>query len=175
MGKCWCNHYSSGLSSDNIRSIKPISGGNRLIWDMRYPGFVSFDGMILYSSPNTGPKVTPGKYDVKLTYNDIEIIKEFEIIKDPRVSNTPEDYTNQLDFLLSVRDEVSKANQTIINIRKIKNDLSYLLSKSENNNDQKMIDKTIDIRDELFDLSFKNNVTVYESVDEAINDLTFKS
>lgn len=41
--------------------------------------------------------------------------------------------------------------------------------------DQKMIDKTIDIRDELFDLSFKNNVTVYESVDEAINDLTVKS
>jgi len=100
-----------------------------LIWDMRYPGFISFDGMIFYSSPNTGPKVVPGKYDVRMTYNDNEITKEFNIVKDPRVNNTPEDYEKQLDFLLKVRDEVTRANQTIIDIRNIKNDLDYLSEK----------------------------------------------
>ena len=161
------NDIDYALSSDNIRSIKPISGGNRLIWDMRYPGFVSFDGMILYSSPNTGPKVTPGKYDVKLTYNDFEIIKEFEIIKDPRVSNTPEDYSNQLDFLLSVRDEVSKANQTIINIRKIKNDLSYLLSKSENNN--QLIQIIQDFKNDLFEIENNIHMTKNQSRQDPLN------
>jgi photosystem II stability/assembly factor-like uncharacterized protein len=161
------NDIDYALSSDNIRSIKPISGGNRLIWDMRYPGFVSFDGMILYSSPNTGPKVTPGKYDVKLTYNDFEIIKEFEIIKDPRVSNTPEDYSNQLDFLLSVRDEVSKANQTIINIRKIKNDLSYLLSKSKNNN--QLIQIIQDFKNDLFEIENNIHMTKNQSRQDPLN------
>ena len=89
------NDIDYALSSSDIKSISPNSGGNRLIWDMRYPGFTSFDGMIFYSSPNTGPKVVPGKYDIKMTYNDNHIIQEFEIIKDPRVENTMEDYNNQ--------------------------------------------------------------------------------
>ena len=123
------NDIDYALSSSDIKSITPNSGGNRLIWDMRYPGFISFDGMIFYSSPNTGPKVVPSKYDVRMTYNDNEIIREFDIVKDPRVKNTPEDYEKQLDFLLKVRDEVSRANQTIIDIRNIKNDLDYLSKK----------------------------------------------
>tara|TARA_B100001564_G_scaffold227081_1_gene191465 strand:+ start:1 stop:1710 length:1710 start_codon:yes stop_codon:yes gene_type:complete len=123
------NDIDYALSSSDIKSISPKSGGNKLIWDMRYPGFISFDGMIFYSSPNTGPKVVPGKYDVRMTYNDNEITKEFNIVKDPRVNNTPEDYEKQLDFLLKVRDEVTKANQTIIDIRNIKNDLDYLSEK----------------------------------------------
>ncbi|MFL2990946.1 MAG: hypothetical protein ACJZZ7_03725 [Cytophagales bacterium] len=64
-----------------------------------------------------------------MTYNDNEITKEFNIVKDPRVNNTPEDYEKQLDFLLKVRDEVTRANQTIIDIRNIKNDLDYLSEK----------------------------------------------
>ena len=161
------NDIDYALSSDDIRSIKPLSGGNRLIWDMRYPGFVSFDGMILYSSPNTGPKVTPGKYDVKLTYNDVEIIKEFEIVKDPRVLNTPEDYSNQLAFLLSVRGEVSRANQTIIDIRNIKNDLNYLLSKSKSNNQLVRIIK--DFESDLFEIENNIHMTKNQSRQDPLN------
>ncbi len=123
------NDIDYALSSANIKSIAPKSGGNRLIWDMRYPGFVSFDGMVFYSSPNTGPKVTPGKYNIRLTYNNEEHNQEFEIVKDPRVSNSDEDYKKQLDFLLKVRDEVSRANKVIIDIRKIKSDLDFLMEK----------------------------------------------
>ena len=46
---------------------------------MRYPGFKSFEGMVLYSSPNVGPKVAPGKYIIKMTYNDQIQQKEFEM------------------------------------------------------------------------------------------------
>ena len=123
------NDIDYALASSNLKTIMPKSGGNRLIWDMRYPGFTSFDGMVFYSSPNTGPKVTPGKYDVVLTYNNETFKREFEIVKDPRVKITQVDYEKQLDFLLRVRDEVSKANQIIIDIRKIKNDLDFLLQK----------------------------------------------
>ena len=123
------NDIDYALASSNLKTIMPKSGGNRLIWDMRYPGFTSFDGMVFYSSPNTGPKVTPGKYDVVLTYNNETIKREFEIVKDPRVKITQDDYEKQLSFLLRVRDEVSKANQIIIDIRKIKNDLDFLLQK----------------------------------------------
>ena len=44
------NPFNEALKSDNLMKLKPKSGGNKLIWDMRYPGFTSFDGMVLYSS-----------------------------------------------------------------------------------------------------------------------------
>ena len=69
------------------------------------------------------------RYDIRLTYNNEEYSQEFEIVKDPRVSNSKEDYKNQLDFLLKVRDEVSRANKIIIDIRNIKSDLDFLMEK----------------------------------------------
>ena len=124
------NDIEYALSGNNIKSLSPKSGGNKLIWDMRYPGFKSFDGMILYSSPNVGPKAVPGTYKVRLTYNNEVMSKDFEILKDPRLSNTQNDYLEQFNFLISVRDQVSIANQTIIDIRKIKKDLQYIIDKS---------------------------------------------
>ena len=139
------NDIDSALSSDNIESLSPRNGGNRLIWDMRYPGFKSFEGMVLYSSPNVGPKVTPGKYNIKMTYNDFVFQEEFEIVKDPRVKISQADYQDQLEFLIDVRDEVSKANQQIIDIRSIKNNMNFILDKTKDNNELKeMINKYLD-------------------------------
>ena len=139
------NDIDSALSSDNIESLSPRNGGNRLIWDMRYPGFKSFEGMVLYSSPNVGPKVTPGKYNIKMTYNDLVFQEEFEIVKDPRVKISQADYQDQLEFLIDVRDEVSKANQQIIDIRSIKNNMNFILDKTKGNNQlQEMINKYLD-------------------------------
>ena len=139
------NDIDSALSSDNIESLSPRNGGNRLIWDMRYPGFKSFEGMVLYSSPNVGPKVTPGKYNIKMTYNNLVFQEEFEIVKDPRVKISQADYQDQLEFLIDVRDEVSKANQQIIDIRSIKNNMNFILDKTKDNNElQEMINKYLD-------------------------------
>lgn len=146
------NDIDYALSSDNLKSISPKSGGNRLVWDMRYPGFVAFEGMVLYSSPNTGPKVTPGSYKVRMTYNDAVKTETFKIVKDPRVTNTQEDYEKQLAFLLKVRDEVSKANQAIIDIRKIKKELDYIGLKIT---DTKEITSRID--------TFKKELSVIEN------------
>ena len=136
------NDIDNALSSDNLESLSPRNGGNRLIWDMRYPGFKSFEGMVLYSSPNVGPKATPGKYNIKMTYNDIVFQEEFEIVKDPRVKISQADYQDQLEFLIDVRDEVSRANKQIMDIRSIKNNMRFILDKTEDNVElQEMINK----------------------------------
>jgi hypothetical protein len=124
-------------------ATKPLtvaSGGNRMVWDMRYPGFKAFDGMIFYSSPNTGPKAVPGDYKVKLTVNGASKEKEFKIVKDPRLSNSQEDYDDQFNFLIAVRDQVSRANEAIIKIRDVQKDLKYLKEKTKENTElQKLI------------------------------------
>ncbi len=119
----------SNKSKERNEQLKLKAGGNRFVWDMRYPGFQSFPGMVFYGSPNAGPKAVPGKYKVQLTVNDQSLEQEFEILKDPRINTTAEEFQTQFDFLVKVRDKVSEANQGVIDIRKIKEDLGALKNK----------------------------------------------
>ena len=85
--------------------------------------------MVYYGSPNHGPKSVPGKYKVRLTTNGNATEQEFEILKDPRINTTQEELQLQFEFLTKVRDKVSDANQGVIDIRKIKEDLTFLKTK----------------------------------------------
>ena len=127
------------LNPASKKSIVVKSGGNRLIWDMRYPGYKTFKGMVFYSSPNRGPKAVPGEYKVKLTYNGKTSEQSFSIIKDPRLANSASDYKKQFDFLIEVRNEVSLANEAITTIRAVKEDLKYLDKKATNNEELKKL------------------------------------
>lgn len=113
--------------------LKVKAGGNRLVWDMRYPGFETFKGMVFYSSPNVGPKAIPGNYKVRLSHNGMDQEREFTIVRDPRLSTTQEEFQEQFNFLIQVRNQVSRANEAITNIRTVQKDLDYLKSKTEKN------------------------------------------
>ncbi len=126
----------SNKAKERPEQLTVKTGGNRFVWDMRYAGYKTFPGMVFYGSPNQGPKAVPGKYKVRLTVNlptgqagGESQEQEFEILKDPRVNTTSEEFRAQFDFLTKVRDKVTEANQGVIDIRKIKEDLSSLKSK----------------------------------------------
>jgi hypothetical protein len=55
--------------------------------------------------------------------------QEFEILKDPRIESSQADLQAQFDFLIRVRNKVSEANQGVIDLRKIKDDLGVLRNK----------------------------------------------
>ena len=116
-------------SKDKKQKLKVEAGGNRFVWNMRYPGFREFPGMVLYSSPNLGPKAVPGTYQARLYVGENYVAQSFEIIKDPRLSNTPEDYQSQFEFITKVRDKVNQAHQAILDIRKLKEEMDFLEKK----------------------------------------------
>lgn len=125
------------LNPEADKPLKVNSGGNRLIWNMRYPGYKTFKGMVFYSSPNIGPKAVPGNYKVRMSYNGQTSEQELTIVKDPRMPNSDSDYKTQFDFLIEVRNQVSIANSAITGIRSIKKDLDYLKGKPELKTDLK--------------------------------------
>jgi photosystem II stability/assembly factor-like uncharacterized protein len=116
-------------AKEKADQVTAKAGGNRFVWNMRHPGYKTFPGMVYYGSPNSGPKAIPGKYKVRLTVNGQSKEQEFEIMKDPRIETTTEEFRAQFDFLTKVRDKVSEANQGVIEIRKIKEDLGYVKNK----------------------------------------------
>jgi photosystem II stability/assembly factor-like uncharacterized protein len=153
------------------------TGGNRFVWDMRFPGYKTFQGMVFYGSPNQGPKAVPGIYRVRLTVNlptgqagGETQEQEFEILKDPRVATTPEEFRAQFDYLIKVRDKVTEANQGVIDIRKIKEDLSSLKNKVGTEAQYKeLIDAVKKFEDEL--TIHENNIhqTKNRSVQDPLN------
>ncbi len=121
----------SSKSKEKKEKLKVEKEKNRFVWDMRYEGFKEFPGMVLYSSPNNGPKAVPGNYSAVLTIEDQKSETSFEITKDPRLPNTDEDYQKQLDYLLAVRDKVSEAHQAMIDIKSVRDDIEYFKKKLE--------------------------------------------
>ena len=119
----------SNKAKEKVNLLTVKAGGGRFVWDMRYAGYKTFPGMVFYGSPNQGPKAIPGNYKVRLTVNGESQTQEFEILKDPRLKTTQEDFQAQFDFLIKVRNKVTEVNEGIINIRKIKEDLTYLKGK----------------------------------------------
>ncbi len=145
--------YSNKAIGPNQLSVKV--GGNRFVWDMRYPGYKTFPGMVYYGSPNQGPKAVPGKYKVRLAVNGNTTEQEFEIIKDPRINTTQAELQSQFDFLVKVRDKVSEANQGVIEIRKIKEDLAFLKNKIESDAQYKELADAVK--------KFEDDLTLHEN------------
>ncbi len=116
----------SNYPANGSKKLNVSKGGNQFVWNMRYPGFTSFPGMVLYSSPNRGPKAIPGTYNAVLTVNGTSVSQDFEIIKDPRMPNTADDYASQFDFLIQVRDKVSEAHEAMLNITSMRNEINFI-------------------------------------------------
>lgn len=160
----------SNKAKDKLNLITIKAGGGRFVWDMRYPGYKTFPGMVFYGSPNQGPKAVPGKYQVRLTVNGKSQTQEFEILKDPRLNTSPEDFQAQFDFLMKVRNKVTEANEGIINLRKIKEDLGYLKNKlgsDEKNKD--MMDAIKKFEEELNTIENNIHQTKNQSVQDPLN------
>ncbi|MCY7360338.1 MAG: glycosyl hydrolase, partial [Rudanella sp.] len=160
----------SNKAKDKADQLTVQAGGGRFVWDMRYPGYKTFPGMVFYGSPNLGPKAVPGIYKVRLTVNGQSQTQEFEILKDPRLTTTPADFQAQFDFLMKVRNKVTEANESILNIRKIKDDLGYLKKKMGDDPKNKEINEAIKkFEDELKTIENDIHQTKNSSVQDPLN------
>ncbi|TKD53335.1 glycosyl hydrolase [Sphingomonas baiyangensis] len=108
------------------------AGLNRFTWDMRYPGFTSFPGMILWTSRNKGVLAPPGRYQARLTVDGKAQTQPFEIRTDPRVTGvTPADLAARFDLASRVSARVSQANEAVLLIRGLKQQTAAAAAKAD--------------------------------------------
>ena len=160
----------SNKSKDKKQKLKVKENENRFVWDMRYAGFKEFKGMVLYSSPNRGPKAVPGDYSAELTVDDETMTQKFEITKDPRLPNTDDDYQKQLDFLLGVRDKVSEAHQAMTDIKSVRSDIEYFQNKLEGKEEyNELLGLTQELEKEMSVIENNIHMTSNESRQDPLN------
>jgi photosystem II stability/assembly factor-like uncharacterized protein len=142
--------YSTKAKEENLKIAELKAGGNTFNWNMRYPDATRFEGMILWAGGTVGPKAVPGKYKAKLQVGKESQEIEFEILKDPRSESSIADLQEQFDFLTGIRDKVSEAHQTILDIRTIKRQLNHFKELWKDDPAMKpLIDKANDIEKEI--------------------------
>jgi photosystem II stability/assembly factor-like uncharacterized protein len=108
------------------------AGMNRFAWDMRYAGARDFPGLIMWAGSTRGPLAAPGRYTVKLTAPDgITKTQEFVIKRNEAVA-TVSDADLQAQFALArqISDRVSAANEAVIRIRAMTDQISARLAKT---------------------------------------------
>lgn len=109
------------------------AGLNRFLWDMRYPGFTDFEGMIMWAAGNRGPMAVPGTYQVRLTANGQTQTQPLEIRMDPRLEGevTIEDLRERHELAMQVLERVSDANEAVILSRDVKAQVDDRLAKTD--------------------------------------------
>lgn len=126
------------------------AGINQFEWDLRYPGATEFPGMIVWGArPQMGPLAIPGKYQAKLTVAGESFTYPFEVTLDPRLKNVSlEDVKEQFKLAMELRDKTSRANESVVQIRKIKETISK--KKEKTAADKKLLDQLSFVEESLY-------------------------
>lgn len=108
-------------------TIKP--GLNRFTWDMRYPGFTEFAGMILWAADNEGPVALPGNYRVRLNVDGRRQEQPVEIRLDRRITGVSSaDLQRRFEFASQINSQVSRAHEAVLLIRGIRAQIATRLT-----------------------------------------------
>jgi photosystem II stability/assembly factor-like uncharacterized protein len=113
--------------------VGTAKGMNRFVWDMRYAGPTTFPKMILWAASTRGPKAPPGRYQVRLTVGTDTETQPFGIRKNPVLTSVSDaDLQEQFKLAMEIKDRVSQANDAVIKIRNLKDQLTDRAEKAKN-------------------------------------------
>ena len=105
--------------------IEVSNGMNQFVWNMLYAAAEKVDGQIIWHGTVPGPKAAPGQYFYKIKSEKDSVEGTFLIKANPVYRLSQQDYEEQFNFLISVRDkfnDIQKAGKNIRDIRKQIND-----------------------------------------------------
>ena len=124
------------------------AGTHRVRWNLRYPGAVTFEGIVLEGgNPAVGPWTPPGRYLARLTVGDAtseatgSVTREvsFDVHLDPRLGDVPAAaLTDQFRLAVAIRDAESRANEGVILVRDLLAQIDAVLT---NTNDAGLRDE----------------------------------
>ncbi len=124
-----------GFFGGGAQAPSKMSGSNRFRWNMRTEGWTDFDGRIFWAAGNVGPAVLPGRYQVRMTVDGETQTRDFEVKMNPRAAATGvtlADLQERFDFATRIRDRVTDANEAVIRIRSIKEQVEARLAENDN-------------------------------------------
>jgi len=121
-----------GRGRGGPQTASMAAGLQRFNWDLQYQPVVTFPGMVFWGATTSGPTALPGTFTARLTVDGRAQTQTFALKKHPWHNVTDADMRAQFDFASQIRDKVNEANNAIIQIRRLKQQLDDRTKKSQN-------------------------------------------
>ncbi|MEJ7767373.1 MAG: hypothetical protein WKF89_06145 [Chitinophagaceae bacterium] len=135
--------------------LRADQGGNKFVWEeMRYASPDPLEGIVTHGRA-LGPLLMPGKYQVKLTVDGKTYNQDFELVKDPRIPTTPQEYKEQFDLLVNLGKRITELRSGVKAIRALQTQLDGYDKNSKLVQDLK--DKLLRVEDGLVQVRAKAN------------------
>lgn len=119
----------STTAKEKEDKIEVSRGMNQFVWNMNYPPAEKIDGLILWHGNVPGPKAAPGQYFYKIKADGDSTDGNFIIRANPVYNISQQDYDEQFDFLITIRDKFAEMQKAMKNIRDIRAQLSSFTDK----------------------------------------------
>jgi len=104
-----------------LLTAKP--GLNRSYWDLSRETLPSVEGVYVLGSL-TGSMVGPGTYTLQMTLDGNTVKQKVEVLPDPRLEATPEDWALQQEMLISAETAIREIHQSVSNMRIVRDQLN---------------------------------------------------
>ncbi len=122
----------STTAKEKEDKIEVNKGMNQFVWNMLYPAGEKIDGQIIWHGTVGATKAAPGNYSFKIKVDKDSTEGNFTIKANPTYNMTQQDYDDQFNFLITVKDkfnDIQKGIKRIKVIRKQINDFAELQGK----------------------------------------------
>ncbi len=108
-----------------VARVPVAAGMNRFVWDMRGAGAKEFPNLIMWAASTRGPVAPPGTYQVRLTVGPDVQTQSFAVARHPGIAGvTDADLLEQFALASKIRDRVTAANEAVIRIRAVKDQVA---------------------------------------------------
>ncbi len=131
--------------------LKKKVGSHRYQWNMKVGRFDCLTELYTTNSDLTAYNAAPGKYKVRLNVGDFNQTQDFEINIDPRLENSIENvaaaYIERDKISKSIYEGATEMAEGVRDLRKIKQQLDFLLEVTTDDNirkEGKILNQTID-------------------------------
>ena len=120
--------YVTTLVADDLGA-----GTHRARWNLRYPGAVTFEGIVLEGgNPAVGPWAPPGRYRARLTVDGVTWEQTFDVHPDPRLGDIPAAaFTDQFRLAMAIRDAESRANTSVLTAWDLRAQIDAIVAESD--------------------------------------------
>jgi hypothetical protein len=101
------------------KPIKPphLAGFNAFVWDLRTDKARAIKNAPLWAGSVAGPKVLPGRYQVKLTVDGSSQTQPLEILADPRGTATRDELAKQFALHSAINALLTEVHDAVLEIR----------------------------------------------------------
>jgi photosystem II stability/assembly factor-like uncharacterized protein len=104
--------------ADSVLHARP--GGNRFVWNLRYPAATRIRNTVIDEGHTRGPVAPPGNYFVRLIVGRDTLMQPFSVVPDPRMRIATEDYRAQFALASRTVERISEIAETVNRIEDLK-------------------------------------------------------